>query len=336
MRVMKRVARTIAADVAMVLACMTLMLGSLIVAPRAHGAENEFHWKHFGVDPFAKTRDEAVAARERVFREAFGFSNACVSAAMQATSGAPNATGHLNVGDKLAVMVSSRYVAHHSTVVDFAPVRKGIDYAATVEIWEFDCDGQHKKVGLPEICNNWSLYFVPVAPAPPTPPAKKNAAPPAVRVTGCPDGRILITDAWLLHLLPADLRTKAEELIAAAKIRESNNATLLEPYKPDAVSRTVGGPTRRAVKVRAPITADVYVRLLDPKTAEVVQDLGVIHLVASVGGITLTEEQHLKVVETLWPEDFSSPVVSGGFRRLRLFPEEWKDECRMHVHGFKP
>src|SRR3972149_9004711 len=68
---------------------------SILTSKKANAATDEFRWKHFGTDPLAQTRTEALAMRERVFRESFGFSDGCVKTAMQATA-SPGRAVHLN------------------------------------------------------------------------------------------------------------------------------------------------------------------------------------------------------------------------------------------------
>ncbi|MFZ3043867.1 MAG: hypothetical protein WA058_02030 [Minisyncoccia bacterium] len=183
-------------------------------------------------------------------------------------------------------------------------------------------------------CLNVAIPVV-VAPPPITPaPPPKPAVP--VATGACPNGFTLVANAWDLKSLPDDIRKNAEGLIAAAESRDSQNATNAEAYKPDAVSRTLGGQLRREVKIRAPLTADIRVQLRDPQTLKVVEELGLLHLVDGIGSIQLTYGQHLKIVETLWPGKFISPVVSGAARRIWLFRYEWGNWCEMNVHGILP
>jgi len=178
-----------------------------------------------------------------------------------------------------------------------------------------------------------AIPSVPIPPAVLVPPSK----PIIPIVTGaCPNGYTLVANAWELKSLPDGIRKNAERLIAAAESRDSRNATNAEAYKPDDVSRTLGGQLRREVKIRAPLNADIRVQLRDPQTLKVVEELGTLHLVDGIGSIQLTYEQHLLLVEMLWPGRFRSPVVSGAARRLWLFPYEWKDWCEMNVHGIVP
>lgn len=124
--------------------------------------------------------------------------------------------------------------------------------------------------------------------------------------------------------------------MAGAEVRDSRNATNRKAYEPDDVSRTIGGQLRREVKIRAAETFDVRVQLRHPVSLAVEEDLGVIHLTAGMGNIQLSDAQHQKIVETIWPAKFVSPAMSGGARRLWLFPEEWGNWCTMNVHGILP
>jgi len=133
------------------------LLAALLFSTPASAA---FEWRNFGADPFASSRDDAMQDRERVFRESFGFSIACVAEALRVTS-QPGATVRLNVGDQLTVMLSGGFVSNPDTVIAFAPVRTGIEYAATAESWTIFCDGVERQILLPEICFNWSLRTPP-------------------------------------------------------------------------------------------------------------------------------------------------------------------------------
>ena len=91
----------------------------------------------------------------------------------------------------------------------------------------------------------------------------------------------------------------------------------------------------------APVDIKVRVQILDPQTLEVREDLGEIDVVAGVGSVSLTEAQRAQIVQTIWPENFRSPTISGGKRRLWLFDEEWKrpgggNWCIKHVSGLIP
>ncbi len=165
-----------------------------------------------------------------------------------------------------------------------------------------------------------------------------TTVPSTSPVAGCPKGIALIVNAWTMESLPSELRKRAEELIAAAAKRDSKNASNAEAYKPDALSRTLGDDLIRVVNVRAPVGADIKAQLLDPKTLEVVEDLGVFRLIDGIVIIPLSKEQRTKIVQTIWPAWFSSPTVSGALRRLWFFPKEWEKKeggkwCTMNEHG---
>ena len=59
------------------------------------------------------------------------------------------------------------------------------------------------------------------------------------------------------------------------------------------------------------------------------------HLVGGVGSIQFPEDPRHYIVEADWPSRFVSPTLSGGKRRLRIFPGEWK-WCMPHMHGVLP
>ena len=78
------------------------------------------------------------------------------------------------------------------------------------------------------------------------------------------------------------------------------------------------------------------VNLRDPKTFKVVGTLGVMDMVEGIGKISLTNEQRQMIVETIWPNGFMSPSISGGERRVQLFPYEWGNNCPVNIHGLVP
>jgi len=84
---------------------------------------------------------------------------------------------------------------------------------------------------------------------------------------------------------------------------------------------------------------DLEVFYRDPKgTAKVVYNLGVLHVEGGVGSIRLPEYAGNWIVEVVWPDNFISPIRSGGKNRLWVFPEEWGGGkwCAMNVHGIMP
>jgi len=152
--------------------------------------------------------------------------------------------------------------------------------------------------------------------------------------TGCPNGYRITANAWEIRKLPPDLKNQAEELFAAAEARhifKSYNSSSSTP----AFSRTLGERLRNEVRIPASIDANIQVRILDPKTARLEQDMGVLPLINGAGSISLTFEQHTRLIELIWPRQFRSPDMSNGERRMWLFPEEWKgaDACGSTVHG---
>jgi hypothetical protein len=157
----------------------------------------------------------------------------------------------------------------------------------------------------------------------------------------CQSGWLLIANVWSMNMIPMGVLTpglhgEVKELIRVAESRDSREATLLSAYRGDAVSRTLGARLRSEVKIRAPIADDIQVRYLDAHSGKLMYDIGVVNLKRGVGSFKFPDDPRTFVVETLWPIDFISPTMSGGQRRLRLFPEEWKQWCTMNVHGLVP
>ncbi|MFZ2167880.1 MAG: hypothetical protein WAV50_03360 [Minisyncoccia bacterium] len=298
---------------------------SMFAAKSAHAADG-FQWQHFGADPYASSRDEAMQTRESAFR-ALGLPPPVITQFLRATE-SPGEKTRLVVGDKLSAMLSSKGVVHRNVTVAFTkpPKSDKMEFAAPAEKWQVSWEGRLFTVILPEVCNNWSSIVAPVA-------QPEKASVPLPAVAGCPDVRRLSANAWSLSAMPSAIREKAEALIRAAEDRDTQNATNAEAYKPDALSRTLGGQLRREVKVRASVTGDIRVRLLDPTTLRVVEELPPLHLVDGMDSILLSNDQRAKIVETIWPRGFVSPVVSGGERRLWFFPREWGKECEMNIHG---
>ena len=298
------------------------------VEPRASGG---FNWVRFGTAPYASSREEAMQKRQSAFR-ALGFSDAVVAKLMIATE-KPGEKVRINVGDKLDAMLSKGGVVHTNVTAAFGSPSRGMELAAPAEKWTVTWEGKTYTALLPEVCNNWSSVVGILPPAPvaavPPPPAPRPIAKSSV----CPDGWSLTANAWQLESLPSGMRQEAETLIAAAEARESDNARRLEPYKPDAVSRTMGRRLREQVKVRASVNADIIVRFIDPQTASVVRELGTLQAVNGIGIFRFDEDPRPYVVETLWPISFDSPTMSGGHRRIRLFGSEWTGICAMNEHG---
>lgn len=147
----------------------------------------------------------------------------------------------------------------------------------------------------------------------------------------------LIANVWSLQQLPNDLRREVEKLIVVAEGRNTHNATNPAGYWGDSVSR-IGWLLRETVGVvRASISAGIEVFYRDPQTARVVEGLGVIFVEAGTGKMRLPDDPRNWVIETIWPtNEFVSPTISGGERRLWLFGEEWKHWCTMNIHGLVP
>lgn len=294
------------------------------------GSSGEFRWVHFGVAPYAPSREEAMRKREGAFR-ALGFTEPVVAKLMIATE-KPGEKTRINVGDKLGAMLSKGGVVHTNVTAAFGSPSRGMEFAAPAEKWTVTWEGHQYTALLPEVCNNWSSIVL-VLPSAPSAAAPLPVERPVAKSSVCPNGWSLTANAWQLDSLPSGMRHEAEALIAAAEARESDNARRLEPYKPDAVSRTMGRRLREQVKVRAPVNADIAVRFIDPQTAVVVRELGTLRAVNGIGTFRFDEDPRPYVVETLWPASFDSPSRSGGERRIRLFGPEWTGICTMNEHG---
>lgn len=171
--------------------------------------------------------------------------------------------------------------------------------------------------------------------APPVLPAPAAPAPPVPTVAGCPDGWRLIANVWSYSSLSPALQKEAKELMAAAERRDSSS---VEAYKPDDVSRKLGGRLRSEVQTRAPISLDLPIVERDPKMGKVMREIGTLRVEAGTGSVVLSDDPRKQgIVETVWSRDFHSPAQAGdGKRRLWLFPTEWGAWCSMNVHGIVP
>lgn len=166
---------------------------------------------------------------------------------------------------------------------------------------------------------------------------------PSPQASVCPDGHWLVANLWSYKSLPASIQKEVAKMAAVARSRDTRGATSLAAYQGDAVSRTLGAKLRKEVQVRAPVSLDLEIFYRDPRdlrTARVVYNLGVLRVEAGTGSIRLPDDPYKWIVEVVWPDDFISPIRSGGKNRLWVPPEDWEEEgklfCSMNVHGFVP
>ncbi len=217
---------------------------------------------------------------------------------------------------------------------DGRPYRKGAVFeTAKARVWHVQFEGVQYTLVLPIVCGNWSWYSVPV-PSTPT-ISEKTAAPPVV-TQQCPDGFKLTVFLWDLSTInDSSLRKRAEDLMTAADERESESGRRFSAYMPNvpAFSRTLGKELR-TTQVPAQIMTQVHIRLLDPKTHVIREDLGALELYAGVGSKTLTFEQSRFVIETLFPSNVRSPAKSRDAGRIvRFYSSEAGGGCSGFVHG---
>ncbi|GEM_PF-2550944 len=173
----------------------------------AHG----FRWEHFGVDPYATSREEAMRTRDSAFR-ALGLPSAVIEQLVFATANSGEKT-RINVGDHLDVMLSKGGIAHKNVTVAFAAPVRGMEYAASAEKWQVTWEGRTYTVLLPEICSNWSVIIGPVPAAPPPMAAAPPPAQPLSIIGSCPDVYTLKVNIWThpALYLPGVERTHARE-----------------------------------------------------------------------------------------------------------------------------
>lgn len=135
------------------------ILLALAFAVLAISAHAEFKWQHFGVDPYASSRDEAMRTRESAFQK-LGLPAPVVKLLVEATQ-KPGEKIRLVNGDKLSAMMSKGGVVHRDVTVAFVkpPVSGKMEYAAPAEKWQVTWQGKVFIVILPEICQNWSMIL---------------------------------------------------------------------------------------------------------------------------------------------------------------------------------
>ncbi len=285
-----------------------------------------FCWQHVGADPYQGKVETALAQSnwpaevQQLFLNQIRQGN---KAEMVLERGMTFDWSTFGKG------VSKAFV-HHNVVADW---KEGEVHPASV--FTASHGGKIYKLYLPRDCGNWSgnVYTVPTPPAAVQPPAT-----PAVTVDECrpPDGKYLFTvHAWKA-LPPGSLHDEAARHIAAAKARDSQQATRAAAYVPDDVSKTMGYRLRKGGGQHSPATWAVAVFLRNPQTLAIEENLDVLKVVEGTGSILLTEAQHLKLIEvTNWPSKFDSPVSSGGEQRLWTFAWEWGKHRCMNVHGLE-
>ena len=191
-------------QIALVVITMLLAIATLaVLSSSAQAAERQFKWEHFGADPYATSREEAMRTRESAFRK-LGLPEEVVAIFMIATD-KPGEKMSLNVGDKLGAMLSKGGVVHKNVTVAFVkpPISGKMEYAAPAEKWQLTYGGKVYDLYLPEVCNNWSY----TASAASLPPAPQSAPPPAPLVFksipgACPDVYTLKVNVWGRKAMP--------------------------------------------------------------------------------------------------------------------------------------
>ncbi len=319
---------------------------ALAIVALAGSAQAEWKWEHFGVAPYAATRQAALETRESAIRS-LGYPEPVVALLTEATK-KPGEKTEMKNGNTFVAQVSKGGVVYGlkegGGIVAFATPTRGMRYVADGEKWTINWEGEVYSLILPEVCYNFTRGYETKVPPPPKLLAPAASAPfGAAREFSpgaegvCPTGYTLIVHLWDLSKIknPATF-SQATALIMAAERRESDFARRRGAYTPDnqAFSRTLGRTLRGTEShAAADMKMNVRVRLLrDATSMEPLAELDPINLVAGEGSITLSAAQHEKIVETVWEPAVVSPTESGGLHRLRLFLPEWTD-CRMHIHG---
>lgn len=134
---------------------IVVVLALAIAMLAAVSAQAEWKWEHFGADPYAKTRDAAMASRESAFHK-LGFPQPVITLFIEETK-KPGMKVRLTVGSKLSTMLSHGGAkVRKDVVVAFGSPVKGMEYAAPAEEWQVSWDGGVYTLILPEVCYNWS------------------------------------------------------------------------------------------------------------------------------------------------------------------------------------
>lgn len=202
------------------------------------------------------------------------------------------------------------------------------------EVWDDPNTGEHILAGF---CENIVGSLKSPAPEKETPMKVRDTTPAVTATVGCSKAfYTLVAHVWSCKALPSELCKKAEKLIAEAEARDTKNATDTNAYKPPDVSRSLYDDLIR--EPMAKVDLKVKAQTLNPQTLKVEDDLGELDIIAGIGDTKLTEVQRAKIVETIWPDHFRSPTMSGGKRRIWLFEEEWRKPgggnwCIKHVSG---
>lgn len=179
---------------------LTLALAALV-----NPAYAEFKWEHFGADPYATSREEAMKTREDAFRK-LGFSEAVAASFMEATN-SPGVKVRIVNDDRFDAMLSKGGVVHRDVVVAFKnpPKDDKMEFAAPAEKWEVSLSGTVYTLLLPEVCNNWTGIV---------PKLQKVVVRSLKPVAGsCPDVYTLKVNVWKRAAmnLPGVAQTHAKE-----------------------------------------------------------------------------------------------------------------------------
>jgi len=238
---MKKSLRKSARTVLVVLAIVAIGLIIILIATTARA---EWKWQHFGADPFAKTRAEAMQKRANAFL-AMEIPPAVIIEMMIATE-SPGEPAKIANSDKFVAQVAGRNTVHRDVVVAWiGKLPRGMELAAAAEKWSATLDGKIYSIFLPEVCFNWSLA---ITSAPPVvtevattivPTTTTKTIPPII--ASCPDIYTLKVNVWQHGAIALNgvERTHAKEELAKKEIEERFVGV---PH----VSRTHGGQFRKA------------------------------------------------------------------------------------------
>ncbi len=296
-------------------------------------------WEHFGADKAYTSREAAIVDAPKVLKRV-GYPEPVIALLTEAMKN-PGTGTYVTNGMKFDFMRSGKDALWRNVLVKFTkpPIKERMEYSAPAEEWSVDWNEKKWTVVLPAVCFNLLGKPTSVSPVVLAPPAKALTKP--VVTATCPKGIVVFANAWTMEAIckaSPELCVKVKAAIAAAAGRDSENASNINAYKADDVSGSLGDEIIRAVGVRAPVGVDITAQLLDPVTLKQVDDLGSFRLIDGIASIHLKEIPRDTIVQTIWPNFFSSPTMSGGARRIWVLPGSWEKKgggrwCTLQINA---
>ena len=174
--------------------------------------------------------------------------------------------------------------------------------------------------------------------------AQGQLASSATAMGQCRAGQGVIVQVRSLADLPPGLSQQATTFMRAADARDSQRATLFEPYAAPDVSRTLGA-SMRSVSAPAPVSGPIDVRYVGAQ-GEPTLEIGTFYLWRGTVTFRFPDNPHGQWAEIVFPDYLAdsmgrpvpviSPTISGGAHILRISPEELGRWCLPYVHALVP